>query len=46
MLEKRKSPGRPKIIPVDVRLRGAQTPSGVSQLKKELCEPEGFKSWE
>lgn len=36
LLEKRKSPGRPKIIPVDVR----------SQLKKELCEPEGFKSYE
>ena len=26
LLELRKSPGRPKTIPVDVRLRGAQTP--------------------
>ncbi len=35
LLEK-KSPGRPKKIPVDVR----------SEIEKELSDPEGFKSYE
>jgi putative transposase len=36
LLEVRKSPGRPKTIPLEVR----------SLIKKELSEPEGFKSYE
>ncbi|MGH7998998.1 MAG: hypothetical protein ACREPR_06120, partial [Brasilonema sp.] len=38
--------GRPKIVPMDVRLRGAQTPEGVSHIKEELKDPQGFKSYE
>jgi hypothetical protein len=36
LLEQKKSPGRPKSIPLDVR----------SLIKKELSQPEGFKSYE
>ena len=36
LLEQKKSPGRPKIIPLDVR----------SLIKEELKDPEGFKSYE
>ncbi|MEH2145876.1 helix-turn-helix domain-containing protein [Nostoc sp.] len=36
LLEQKKSPGRPKTIPLDVR----------SLIKKELSDPEGFKSYE
>lgn len=36
LLEQKKSPGRTKTIPVDVR----------SLIKKELSDPEGFKSYE
>jgi putative transposase len=36
LLAQKKSPGRPKTIPLDVR----------SLIKKELSDPEGFKSYE